>query len=94
MTSDNKTDPSKKKELEKYTLYQISREINLRQKGIAHQQEIPKERIDGLVTSAIARRGQGIAAFSSAELHDEKKTRQKVIYGVDNRKDYYDLDEN
>jgi hypothetical protein len=89
-----KQESDKQEELSKHTLYQISREINLRQKGITHQQEIPKEANEESVPSTITRRGQDIAVFSTDELHKEKKSRQKVIYGMDNRKDYYELDEN
>ena len=30
---------------------------------------------------------------TTSELHNEKKSRQKVIYGVDNRQDFYQLDD-
>jgi V8-like Glu-specific endopeptidase len=81
------------KELEKFSLWEISKELADREKNIASEPQSDRPSRTSPTTNTRSSRRTGIAGFTTSELHDAKKSRQKVIYGVDNRQDYYQLDD-
>src|SRR5687768_9028988 len=80
-----------RKDLKNLTLYQLTRELREREKNISHEEK-PGERIEkGLASSTTSKRRGGVASYSTKEIHDAKKSKQKVVYGVDNRQEWYQL---
>jgi hypothetical protein len=63
-----------------------------REKNIASEPQTDGPRISPMTNTRSSRR-TSIGAFTTSELHEKKKSRQKVIYGVDNRQDYYQLED-
>jgi V8-like Glu-specific endopeptidase len=81
----------KEKSLDDLTLYQLTRELREREKNVSHEEKPGESKEKGLATSTISKRRGGISAVSTKKIHDVKKSKQKVVYGVDNRQDYYQL---
>lgn len=81
------------KELEKFSLWEINKELADREKNIVSEPQSEGPSRTSPKPNTRSSRRTGIAGFTTSELHDAKKSRQKVIYGVDNRQDYYQLDD-
>lgn len=93
MSNSDKKNHNVNKELEKFSLWEITKELADREKNIASEPQPSGAREMSTGANTRSSRRIGIGGFTTAELHDAKKSRQKVIYGVDNRQDYYQLND-
>src|SRR5512145_1601394 len=81
----SETDPSVLKELiHNYSITELQNEIEARQRDKTMKGKARKRR--GLIST------RGIPPkFSTIQVHDAFRSAQKLVYGVDNRKDFYQL---
>ncbi len=93
MSNNDENDANINKELKKFSLWEINKELSDREKKISPERQPDGPNLSSPSGNTHSSRRIGIAGFTSSELHEEKKSRQKVIYGVDNRKDYYQIDD-
>ncbi len=93
MNLNDKNSKVNKEELKKFSLWEINKELSDREKKITPERQAGGPSFSDQAANTRSSRRIGIADFSAADLHEEKKSRQKVIYGVDNRKDYYQIAE-
>jgi len=83
----SKIDPSIVKELvENYSLTELRNELEAR-----HRPKTTKGRV-GEKRSLVSTRGVP-SRFDSTHVHEAYRSAQKLIYGVDDRKDYYELND-
>lgn len=93
MSYTDKNDGKKNNEVKKFSLWEINKELSDRERKISTERQTDGPSLSSQGGNTRSSRRIGIADFTTAELHQEKKSRQKVIYGVDNRKDYYQIDD-
>lgn len=89
----NKRNKSKANVLEEFSNYEVMKELKDRQRNYSRQERSRKTKARGSISSkntTSVRRG--IGSFSTKALINHAKKRAKLIYGVDDRKDYYELE--
>lgn len=80
------------KKLEEYSLYEVLTELKARERDYSKQQKTGERKGMGFgSTKSITSTRKGIGSHSTKELINYAKSKQKLIYGVDDRKDYYNL---
>jgi hypothetical protein len=93
MSNQAENKDNRNNEIKKFSLWEINKELSDREKKISSELQPGGPSLSSPGGNTRSSRRIGIAGFTTAELHEEKKSRQKVIYGVDNRKDYYQIDD-
>ena len=79
------------KKLEEYSLYEVISELRARERNAPKRQTGARKGMGFGSAKSITSRRKGIGSFSTRQLIDFAKSKRKVIYGPDDRKDYYDL---
>src|SRR5215213_3052156 len=79
------------KKLGEYSLYEVLTELRDRERNPPKQETGGKKGMRFTSTKGITSRRKGIGSFSTRQLVNFAKSKRKLIYGVDDRKDYYEL---
>src|SRR5919112_2999537 len=87
------TESSDTQGLEKFSSHEIINELKARARDYTKQQKTGERKGIGLTSSkGITSTRTGIKSHSTKALITTLKSKRKLIYGVDDRQDYYQLD--
>jgi Trypsin-like peptidase domain len=79
------------KKLEECSLYEVEMELRARERNPPKQETGGRKGMRFTSTRSITSTRKGIGSFSTKQLVNFAKSKRKLIYGVDDRKDYHDL---
>jgi V8-like Glu-specific endopeptidase len=78
--------------LEEFSTYEVMKELKDRQRNYSRQERSRQTKGMEFTSSKTISTRKGIRSYSTKDLINYAKKRGRLIYGVDDRKDYYELE--